>query len=175
MEAAMRRRLRASLPKRDDTLPVLELPRSRVVRQRSALDRLVARSASVHVFEVGFSDAAGRVADSTLVAVLGPVDESVAAEAAATSLRGEGVRGCRARVVARLTARWLAIRAAASLPPAAIQPALFDGRALEEARAGAAARDTLWNEIGSRLDRLEKSDTITADSPRLLLVARVRV
>jgi hypothetical protein len=172
----MRRRLRAGRgTRRGDTLPTLELPRSRAVRRRSALDRLVATSGVVHVFEVGFGDAAGRVADNTLMTVLGPVNESVVAEAAPTRRREDDVREFRARVVARLTSRWRAIQDAWSRPSTAIQPALFDRRALEEARAGAAARDALANEIRSRLDRLEKSSTITADPPRLLLVARVRV
>jgi hypothetical protein len=172
----MRRRVRANrTSQRGDTLPILELPRSRAVRRRSALDRLVATSATVHVFEVGFCDATGRVADSTVVAVPGPVNESMVAEAAATRLREDWVRDFRARVVARLKTRWRAVQASASQPPAAIQPALFDRRTLEEARAEAAGRDALWNEIRSRLDRLEKSGTVTADLPRLLLVARVRV
>jgi superfamily II DNA or RNA helicase len=173
-EAAMKRRLRASRsPERGETLPIFELPRSRAVRQRSALDRQVATSA-VHVFEVGFSDDAGRVADSTLMTVLGPANESEVAEAPATRRREDYVRDFRARVVARLTSRWRAILSAVSRPSAAIQPALFDRRALEEARAGAAAREVLGQEIRSRLDRLEQSRTVTTDSPRLLLVARVR-
>ena len=172
----MKRRLGTNrVPKSRDALPILELSRSRVVRQRSALDRLVATSTTVHVFEIGFSDATGRVAESTLMTVLGPVSESVVAEAAATRLREDCVRDFRTRVVARLRSRWLAVQAAASQPSAAIQPALFDRRALEEARAGAVARDALWNEIRSRLDRLEKSGTVTADPPRLLLVARVHL
>jgi hypothetical protein len=174
IEAIMRRRVRATrTSQRGDTLPVLELPRSRAVRRRSALDRLVATSATLHVFEVGFCDGTGRVADSTMVAVPGPVNVSMVAEAAATRLREDWVRALRARVVARLKMRWRAVQASASQPPAAIQPALFDRRTLDEARAEAAGRDALWNEIRSRLDRLEKSGTVTADLPRLLLVARV--
>ena len=185
IEATMRRRLRASgIPERGDTLPILDLPRSRAVRQRSALDRQVATGAAVHVFEVAVSDGAGRVADSTLMTVLGPgrgtaapgmrIDGSVVAEASATRRREDYVRDFRARVVARLTSRWRAIQAAASQPSAAIQPALFDRRALEEARAGAAARHVLGQGIRARLDRLEQARTVTPDSPRLLLVARVR-
>jgi superfamily II DNA or RNA helicase len=170
-EAAMRRRLRAGRipPDRGDTLPILELPRHRVAKRRSALDRLVAASGTVHVFDITVTDGAGRTADSTLMTIVGAVSGADVA-------RGREVhaRDFRARVVARLTSRWRAIQAAASQPSAAIQPALFDRRAVEEAQAGAATRDLLEQEIRSRLDRLEQSRTVTTDPPRLLLVARVR-
>jgi hypothetical protein len=175
VEAAMRRRLRVSRsPERGDTLPILELSLHRVATRRSALDRLVAASGTVQVFDITVTDSAGRVVDNTLMTVLGPVHEGWVAEASATRRREDYVRDFREWVVARLRSRWRAIQASVSQPSAAIQPALFDRRALDEARAGAAARDVLAQEIRSRLDRLEQSRTVTTDSPRLLLVARVR-
>jgi superfamily II DNA or RNA helicase len=171
IEAVTKRRLRAGSirPEDGNTLSILELPRHRVAKRRSALDRLVAASGTVHVFDITVTDGAGRTADSTLMTILGSVS-------GADVMRGREahVRDFRARVVARLTSRWRAIQEAASQRSAAFQPALFDRRALEEAQAGAAARDLVEQEIRSRLDRLEESRTVMTDSPRLLLVARVR-
>jgi hypothetical protein len=55
-----------------------------------------------------------------------------------------------------------------------VQPALFDRRAVESARAEEAARIALAHDLRSRVERLEQSRTLAAEPPELLLVARGR-
>jgi superfamily II DNA or RNA helicase len=148
---------------------VLEISPSRLVRRRNGFDRLVARCRTLFVHRFTITDGAGRVADSTIVASSSP-----GGDATYSSARLRHVGQFRHAATERLLQRWRFVSARKDSSHREVQPALFDRRALDLARADAIARAAAAQDLSLRIDRLHRSRTLTLEPPELLLVARAR-
>jgi superfamily II DNA or RNA helicase len=148
---------------------LIELTPSRLARRRTGLDRLVAGGGQLFLYRLAIADGAGRIVDSTMVAAR---NHRVVGTHVSARLRQ--VRQFRQAAAERLIQRWRTIGARTDVSSREVQPALFDRRALDLARASEAARTALAHDLGVRIDRLERSRTFTLEPPELVLVARAR-
>jgi superfamily II DNA or RNA helicase len=146
---------------------LLEVRPSRLARPRNGFDRLVAGSRSLFIFRSTISDGAGRVVDSTIA---GAGNQDVAETCFASRLRE--VQKFRQLAAGRLAARWRTVGSTNIPERCEVQPALFDRRAINLAQAYDTARTALERDLTSRIDRLQRSQTLIQEPPELLLVAR---
>jgi superfamily II DNA or RNA helicase len=146
---------------------VLELTPARLARRRNGLDRLVSDNRLLFVYRSEIRDGTGRVVDSTLVAA---TERDFDGTHCSSRLRD--VQRFRTAALDRLLARWRAIGPSVLEEDREVQPALFDRRALDRAQADEAARLSLASDLTSRIDRLDRSRSVTLEPPELALVAR---
>jgi superfamily II DNA or RNA helicase len=172
-EAGMRRRVRSSTRAPDAETLVLTIDSRRLARGRTPLDRLVASDQALRVMRLDVRDGSGRVADSTLIGVVRPDGEGEGARLdLERQMRFERVADIRRASAACLIDRYQALAALASrTPAAAVQPALFDRRALDTAEAERDASAALAHDLGLRLERLERARSLTSEPAEPILVA----
>jgi hypothetical protein len=148
---------------------LLELTPARLARRRNGLDRLAA-GGQLFFYRLTITDAVGQIVDSTIVAAT----DREGAGGTYGAARLEHVRQFRHEAAERLLERWRTIGGRTGPFPRQIQPALFDRRAIDLARTHEEARAALARDLTLRIDRLQRSRTLTLEPPELLLVARIR-
>ena len=115
----------------------------------------MAGSRSLFIFRSTISDGAGRVVDSTIA---GAGNQDVAETCFASRLRE--VQKFRQLAAGRLAARWRTVGSTNIPERCEVQPALFDRRAIDLAQAYDTARTALERDLTSRIDRLQRSQTL---------------